>query len=115
MDKVLKITLLYDFYGELLTEKQRNVIELYYLNDYSLNEIGEDYGISRQAVHEMIKRSEKILLQYEERLLLVDKYLRQKERLDNTLELFDKVLEKKALTDDHDFIELKETVSRILD
>ncbi len=115
MDKVLKITLLYDFYGELLTEKQRNVIELYYLNDYSLNEIGEDYGISRQAVHEMIKRSEKILMQYEERLLLVDKYLKQKERLESTLALFDKVLEKKALTEDEDFVKLRRTVSRILD
>ena len=115
MDKVLKITLLYDFYGELLTEKQRNVIELYYLNDYSLNEIGEDYGISRQAVHEMIKRSEKILMQYEERLLLVDKYLRQKERLEKTIELFDEVLERKSLTEDKDLAMLKKEVSRILD
>ncbi len=115
MDKVLEITLLYDFYGELLTKKQSNVIELYYLDDYSLNEIGDRYGITRQAVHEMIKRTEKILMQYEEKLLLVDKFLKQKERLSNTVESLDKLITEKGLSKDSDFAELKEAVSHILD
>ncbi len=115
MDKVLEITLLYDFYGELLTEKQRNVIELYYLDDYSLNEIGDRYGITRQAVHEMIKRTEKILMQYEEKLLLVDKFLKQKERLEAAAAEFDRLLAEKKLSEDKDFAVLREAVSRILD
>jgi hypothetical protein len=115
MDKVLEITLLYDFYGELLTEKQSNVIELYYLDDYSLNEIGDRYGITRQAVHEMIKRTEKILMQYEQKLLLVDKFLKQKEKLALTVEKLDSLLEKRGLSGDKEFSELREAVSRILD
>ncbi len=115
MDKVLEITLLYDFYGDLLTEKQKNVIELYYLDDYSLNEIGDRCGITRQAVHEMIKRTEKILMQYEQKLLLVDRFLRQKKRLDAASAEFDALLEKRGLSDDKDFIRLKNTLSCILD
>lgn len=115
MDKVLQITLLYDFYGELLTEKQRSVIELYYQDDYSLNEIGDRCGITRQAVHEMIKRTEKILMQYEEKLLLVDKFLKQKERLENTVEMFDSLIAERGLSNDKEVMELKNAVSRILD
>ncbi len=115
MDKVLEITLLYDFYGELLTEKQRDVIELYYLDDYSLNEIGDRYGITRQAVHEMIKRTEKILMQYEQKLLLVDKFLKQKERLRDTVDKLDSLLAERGLSEDKDFAELRQVVSCILD
>ncbi len=115
MDKVLEITLLYDFYGELLTEKQRSVIELYYQDDYSLNEIGDRFGITRQAVHEMIKRTEKILMQYEEKLLLVDKFIKQRERLNSAAADLDRLIKEKGLSDDKDFAGLKEAVSHILD
>ena len=115
MDKVLEITLLYDFYGELLTEKQRNVIELYYQDDYSLNEIGDRYDITRQAVHEMIKRTEKILMQYEQKLLLVDKFIKQRERLESAVAEFDRLIKDKCLSEDSDFTLLREAVSRILD
>ena len=66
MDDILQLTLLYDFYGELLTEKQKQVYELHYQNDLSLTEIGEELSISRQAVRDQLKRTEKILLDYEE-------------------------------------------------
>ena len=62
MDDILQLTLLYDFYGELLTEKQKQVYELHYQNDLSLTEIGEELSISRQAVRDQLKRTEKILL-----------------------------------------------------
>ena len=65
MDDILQLTLLYDFYGELLTEKQKQVYELHYQNDLSLTEIGEELSISRQAVRDQLKRTEKILLDYE--------------------------------------------------
>ena len=71
MDDILQLTLLYDFYGELLTEKQKQVYELHYQNDLSLTEIGEELSISRQAVRDQLKRTEKILLDYEEKLQLV--------------------------------------------
>ena len=70
MDDILQLTLLYDFYGELLTEKQKQVYELHYQNDLSLTEIGEELSISRQAVRDQLKRTEKILLDYEEKLQL---------------------------------------------
>ena len=59
MDDILQLTLLYDFYGELLTEKQKQVYELHYQNDLSLTEIGEELSISRQAVRDQLKRTRK--------------------------------------------------------
>lgn len=81
IEKVLEISMLYDFYGELLTDKQKDVIELYYNDDLSLGEISETLGISRQGVYDMIKRSEKQLHRYEERLGLVGKFNMQKSKV----------------------------------
>ncbi len=78
MDKILEITLLYDFYGELLTERQKEMFEMYYLNDLSLSEIGEQLNISRQAVRDSLKHSKKALLMYEDKLGLVNKFSQQK-------------------------------------
>lgn len=78
MDDILQLTLLYDFYGELLTEKQKQVYEMHYQNDLSLTEIGEELSISRQAVRDQLKRTEKILLDYEEKLQLVSRFQAQK-------------------------------------
>lgn len=68
MAKELKFVLLLDCYGDLLTEHQRNIMELYYCEDLSLAEIGSPLGITRQAVRSIIKRTEDILLNYEEKL-----------------------------------------------
>ncbi|MBQ8296300.1 MAG: DNA-binding protein [Ruminococcus sp.] len=73
MAKELKFVLLLDCYGELLTEHQRNVMELYYCEDLSLSEIGNPLGITRQAVRALIKRTELLLLNYEEKLGFADK------------------------------------------
>lgn len=78
MDDILQLTLLYDFYGELLTEKQKQVYEMHYHNDLSLTEIGEELSISRQAVRDQLKRTEKILLGYEEKLQLISRFQEQK-------------------------------------
>ena len=66
MDEILKQTLLYDFYGELLTKHQKEIYEQAILEDYSLSEIARDAGISRQGVHDMIRRCNKSLEDYEE-------------------------------------------------
>ena len=75
MDDILKATLLYDFYGELLTSRQQQVYTNVVLEDYSLSEVAQDLGISRQGVHDMIRRCDKALEEYEEKLHLVDKFL----------------------------------------
>lgn len=79
VEKIVEQGLLYDFYGELLTDHQKGVYEAAVLEDYSLSEIAEMYGISRQGVHDLIKRCDKILLQYEEKLKLVHKFALMKE------------------------------------
>ena len=71
MEKFVEQGYLYDFYGELLTERQQQVYESVVLEDYSLSEVAEDLGISRQGVHDMIKRCNKTLEEYEQKLHLV--------------------------------------------
>lgn len=71
MERFVEQTLLYDFYGELLTERQQQVYESVVLEDYSLSEVAEDLGISRQGVHDMIKRCNHTLEEYEAKLHLV--------------------------------------------
>ena len=79
VEKIVEQGLLYDFYGELLTDHQKSIYEALVLEDYSLSEIAQMYGISRQGVHDLIKRCDKILLQYEEKVNLVHKFTLMKE------------------------------------
>lgn len=79
MEKIVKQALLYDFYGELLTEHQKQVYEDVVLNDYSFTEVAQERGISRQGVHDLIKRCNRILEDYEEKLRLVEKFIDTKE------------------------------------
>ena len=81
MDEILKQALLYDFYGELLTGHQKRVYEDVILNDYSFSEVAENLGISRQGVHDMIKRCNRLLAGYEEKLHLVEKFLSLREQV----------------------------------
>ena len=81
MEKIFKQALLYDFYGELLTEHQRSVYEDAIYNDMSLSEIAEEYGISRQGVHDLIRRCDKILLEYENKLHLVSRFDKIKSKI----------------------------------
>ena len=73
-EKTLTMTMLLDFYGELLTEHQKRVYEDVVLNDMSLSEIAEELGISRQGVHDMVKRCTKTLEGYESKLHLIEKF-----------------------------------------
>jgi len=106
MDKIVKQGLLYDFYGELLTEHQKQIYEDAVYNDMSLAEIAQEQGISRQGVHDLIKRCNKILQSYEEKLHLVEKFTDAKRKLKEIDELA-KVSE--SLSKE----ELREQISRI--
>lgn len=70
--------MLYDFYGELLTEHQKEIYESFVLEDLALVEIAELHGISRQGVHELVKRCDRILADYEDKLHLVEKFEKTK-------------------------------------
>ncbi|MFR8236453.1 MAG: YlxM family DNA-binding protein [Anaerovoracaceae bacterium] len=81
VDDITKASLLYDFYGALLTEKQRQVMALYHEENLSLSEIGQEFGISRQAVHDTLKKAEQALEEYEDKLKLMDKFLKTERAL----------------------------------
>ena len=87
MEKKVMQTYLYDFYGELLTEHQRTVYEAFVLDDLSLGEIAEEQGISRQGVHDLIKRCDKSLNGYEEKLHLVERFLSIKDKIEQIHQL----------------------------
>lgn len=75
MDEIGRKALLFDFYGPLLTEKQREIYDYAFGEDMSLGEIAETCGVSRQAVHDMVRRTGRILEEYEAKLGLADKFL----------------------------------------
>jgi len=87
MNDIVEKTLLFDFYGELLTDKQKKIYSYYYLDDLSLAEISENMNISRQGVHDTLKRCEKQLQKYEDKLKLVQKFIINKSRVTEIYEL----------------------------
>ena len=74
MESIYEVTLLFDFYGELLTENQKDVVRMHVLEDYSLGEISEILNISRQGVHDSLRRALHALQVYEEALHLVSRF-----------------------------------------
>lgn len=96
LEKTTRINYLLDFYQALLTPKQRNYMEMYYLEDYSLGEISEEANVSRQAVYDNIKRTEAMLESYEEKLLLLDKF-EKRMKLIKQMEMYVSELEDKEL------------------
>ncbi len=82
VDKILEQTLLFDFYGELLTKHQKEIYERFVSEDLSLGEIAEEAGISRQGVYDLIRRCNQALRGYEEKLHLVEKFLAVREKVE---------------------------------
>ena len=109
MEDRVEISLLMDYYGSLLTEKQKNIMELYYNEDLSLAEIAELNNTSRQAIHDLIKRCYKQFLAYESKLNLLEKSLEREEKIAKFL---DEVNEKYSLMDE-DYINFKETLENL--
>ena len=95
IDKITEASLLYDFYGQLLTKRKQQVMELYHEENMSLAEIAEEFGISRAAVHDSLKSAEKALTEYENKLGLIAKFM----NTNQVIQGIDKKLEK--IVDDH--------------
>lgn len=89
LDKMIRMNQLFSYYQMLLTDKQQDILSLYYEEDYSLAEIAEEYDISRQAVRDTIKRSEKLLEQYESTLHLLSRRQQREQWLNELEQSFD--------------------------
>ncbi|MDR7315912.1 YlxM family DNA-binding protein [Brevibacillus nitrificans] len=87
LEKTNQVNLLFDFYAPLLKGKQREYLELYYLDDLSLSEIAEMHEVSRQAVYDHIKRAEKQLFEYDQKLHLADRHEQRMVALNRMKEL----------------------------
>ena len=85
MEKNVEISILCQLYGKLLSEKQLEFIDDYYNNDLSLSEIAENHSITRQAVRDMLKKGEKKLFEYEEKLLFMKRMLNQEKKIEEIL------------------------------
>ena len=102
MEKIVEQGLLYDFYGELLTEHQKSIYEAAVYEDMSLTEIASEHGISKQGVHDLIHRVTAILEGYEEKLQLVAKFMEVKTKV-------------KEIENCHSLKEAKQTAEHILE
>lgn len=91
VEKLVEVGILFDFYGKLLSERQFTAIELYYVHDLSLAEIGEELGISRQSVYDTLKRAEENLYEYEKTLGLVKKFDFSREEIDKLYGIIDEI------------------------
>ncbi|MDE7404750.1 MAG: DNA-binding protein [Lachnospiraceae bacterium] len=87
MEKIVEQGLLYDFYGELLTEHQKKIYEDVVYNDFSLAEIAKENGISRQGVHDLVRRCNRTLQDYEDKLHLVQRFMKIKDNISQLQEL----------------------------
>ena len=85
MEKKVEISMLWQIYGKLLTEKQYEYIDYYYNEDLSLSEIAENEEITRQGVRDIIKKGEKKLFEYEEKLLFMKKTINQEQKIQQVL------------------------------
>lgn len=91
MEKNVKISIMLDIYGKMLTEKQYSLLDDYYNNDLSLSEIAENENITRQAVRDNLKKGENNLFEYEEKLGFMKKTIEQEEKIKNILSEVEKI------------------------
>lgn len=91
MEKKVQISMLLQIYGAMLTEKQYGLLDDYYNNDLSLSEIAENYDITRQAVRDIIKKGENKLFEFEEKLGIMKKTMKQEEKIANILSELTKI------------------------
>ena len=95
LDAIAEISILYDFYGALLPPKQREIFRLYYEDNLSLGEIAEEYGLTRQGIHETVKRGEKKLRDFGKRLGLIRKFNQEKQTVDKLKRDIDQLIQKR--------------------
>ena len=115
MERIVEQNLLYDFYGELLTEHQKEIFGEHVLNDMTPTEIAADYGITRQSAYDMIRRCNKILEGYENRLQLVRKFLMTKEKVKEIHTLSQRILHEDKEQMKKDIEQIEYVSNRILE
>lgn len=117
--KIVEVGILFDFYGKLLSENQYTVVELYYIHDLSLSEIGEEIGITRQGVYDTLKRAENNLYDYEENLGLVERFKNVSNEVNSILKYVKLIVEEgKNLDNDkviNNAIAIKTVAEKIID
>lgn len=105
MDKVYETSLLLDFYGQLLTDRQYEILDLHYNNDFTLTEIAEQLNISRQGVYDNEKRGRIILNEYEKKLGLLHKFSVQKQKAQKVLQKLEVLRLEELSQDNREIIE----------
>lgn len=105
MEKIIERNLLFDFYGELLTERQRNIYQDAVYGDLSLSELADDYGISRQGVHDLLKRCDKTLEEYEGKLHLIERFEKIKQYSESLVKEVEKSQNSELINTTKDYID----------
>lgn len=114
LKKVVELSILYDFYGELLGEHKKQIFEDYVLNDLSLGEIADEAGISRQGVYDIIKRCTKKLKEYEEKLMLVQKFHVTKAKVNQIKQISEEILNSKDTESVIEIVRISEDILKEL-
>lgn len=116
VEDVYEIALLLDFYGQLLTERQYEIMDAYYNNDLSLGEIAEHLSISRQGVYDSVQKAKKALLVYENKLGTLERFTRQEQIIKKALDKLNKMgKEIPKCTDNHEYKLVMEILNKVLD
>ena len=114
LDEIVQLSILYDFYGELLTDHKKQIFEDYVLNDLSLGEIAALKGISRQGVYDIVKRCSQELRDYEDKLGLVKKFQNVKEKLNRIKEIASGSQQTKDTAINHEIVKLADDILKEL-
>ncbi len=114
MERIVEQTLLYDFYGELLTPHQKMIYEEYVLDNFSVSEIAKEHNISRQGVHDQLKRVDKLLNEYESTLHLIDRFMKIKDKVNEISSYSKQVLSSDNLETAKELVERIDSISNAI-
>lgn len=114
MERIVEQTLLYDFYGELLTPHQKMIYEEYVLDNFSVSEIAKEHNISRQGVHDQLKRVDKLLNEYESTLHLIDRFMKIKDKVNEISSYSKQVLSSDNLETAKELVERIASISNAI-
>lgn len=114
LDEIVQLSILYDFYGELLNDRKKQIFEDYVLNDLSLSEIADLQGISRQGVYDVVKRCSQELKSYDDKLNLIKKFQIAKEKLIRMKEIASEAEKNNGKAINHEIVTLADDILKEL-
>lgn len=116
-EKIIEMGLLFDFYGQLLTQKQKQILGMYCNDNYTMVEIAEELSVSRQAIYDSIKKAEKILCDYEDKLGLTHKFQETNEAIFKTNSFIEQALSEPTLNSSlhKELIQIKTIIDKLND